>query len=142
MAAITPFGLINWNKKISKNFTGLVLFNLEDPLENEILYARYIRKKVPRILITSWITGYFIKVDINTKLIRITKIVYPQPTPKINGIVFFIPKLKPENDATALLGPGVKPKESEIPTNNNNSEYIKFKLSEAHFQKLEMGELI
>ena len=38
--------------------------------------------------------GYFIKVDINTKLIRITKIVYPNPTPSINGIVFFYAKIK------------------------------------------------
>jgi hypothetical protein len=33
--------------------------------------------------------------------------VYPNQTPKINGIVFFIPKLKPEYEATALFGPGV-----------------------------------
>ena len=39
-------------------------------------------------------------------------------------IVFLIPKLKPEKDATALFGPGVKPKEQEIPINNNNSGCI------------------
>ena len=70
-------------------------------------------------------TGYFIKVEINTKLIRITNEVYPNQTPKIDGIVFFIPKLKPEYDATALFGPGVKPKEHEIPINKNNSGCIK-----------------
>ena len=70
-------------------------------------------------------TGYFIKVEINTKLIRITSEVYPNQTPKIDGIVFFIPKLKPEYDATALFGPGVKPKEHEIPINKNNSGCIK-----------------
>ena len=67
------------------------------------------------------------KVDINTKLIKMTKIVYPNPTPRSNGIVFFIPKLKPEKAATALLGPGVKPSEKEIPINKNNSGCIKIK---------------
>ena len=33
--------------------------------------------------------------------------VNPKVTPKICGIVFFIPKLKPEYDATMLFGPGV-----------------------------------
>ena len=140
MAAITPFGLINWNKKVSINFTGFIFFLFDVLIENEILYAKYIKKKVPRILITSWIIGYFIKVDINTKLIRITKIVYPNPTPSINGIVFFMPKLKPENEATALLGPGVKPKENEIPINKNNSGCIKFTQLGDHSQNLEMDE--
>ena len=140
MAAITPFGLINWNKKVSINFTGFIFFLFDIVIENEILYAKYIKKKVPRILITSWMIGYFIKVDINTKLIRITKIVYPNPTPSINGIVFFMPKLKPENEATALLGPGVKPKENEIPINKNNSGCIKFTQLGDHSQNLEMDE--
>ena len=140
MAAITPFGLINWNKKVSINFTGFIFFLFDVLIENEILYAKYIKKKVPRILITSWMIGYFIKVDINTKLIRITKIVYPNPTPSINGIVFFMPKLKPENEATALLGPGVKPKENEIPINKNNSGCIKFTQLRDHSQNLEMDE--
>ena len=140
MAAITPFGLINWNKKVSINFTGFIFFLFDVLIENEILYAKYIKKKVPRILITSWMIGYFIKVDINTKLIKITKIVYPNPTPSINGIVFFMPKLKPENEATALLGPGVKPKENEIPINKNNSGCIKFTQLGGHSQNLEMDE--
>ena len=140
MAAITPFGLINWNKKVSINFTGFIFFLFDVLIENEILYAKYIKKKVPRILITSWMIGYFIKVDINTKLIRITKIVYPNPTPSINGIVFFMPKLKPENEATALLGPGVKPKENEIPINKNNSGCIKFTQLGDPSQNLEMDE--
>ena len=140
MAAITPFGLINWNKKVSINFTGFIFFLFDVLIENEILYAKYIKKKVPRILIISWIIGYFIKVDINTKLIRITKIVYPNPTPSINGIVFFMPKLKPENEAIALLGPGVKPKENEIPINKNNSGCIKFTQLRDHSQNLEMDE--
>jgi len=141
MAAITPFGLINWNKKVSINFTGFIFFLFDVLIENEILYAKYIKKKVPRILITSWMIGYFIKVDINTKLIKITKIVYPNPTPSINGIVFFMPKLKPENEARALLGPGVKPKENEIPINKNNSGCIKFTQLGDHSQNLEMDEL-
>ena len=33
----------------------------------------------------------------------------PKVTPIINGRVFLIPKLKPEYEATALFGPGVKP---------------------------------
>jgi len=82
------------------------------------------------------------KVDINTKLTKMTKIVYPNPTPKINGTVFFIPKLNPENDATALFGPGVKPNEHEIPINRNKSEYIKFKRWEDHSQTLEMDEQV
>ena len=64
------------------------------------------------------------KVDIRAKLVKITKVVYPNQTPSINGIVFFIPKLKPEKDATALFGPGVKPKDIEIPINKNNSGCI------------------
>ena len=82
------------------------------------------------------------KVDINTKLINITKTVYPKPTPKISGTVFFTPKLKPENAATALFGPGVKPKENEIPINKNNSGCIKFRQSEGHPQISETDEVI
>ena len=33
--------------------------------------------------------------------------VNPRVTPKICGTVFFIPKLKPEYEATMLFGPGV-----------------------------------
>ena len=40
-------------------------------------------------------------------------------------LFFVIPKLKPENDATVLFGPGVKPNEHEIPINKNNSGCIK-----------------
>ena len=43
-----------------------------------------------------------------------TNDVYPHQTPNINGTVFFIPKLKPEYEATALFGPGVKPKDNEM----------------------------
>ena len=69
--------------------------------------------------------GYLIKVDIKTKLVKITKVVYPSQTPNINGNVFLIPKLKPEKDATALLGPGVNPNDNEIPINKNISGCIK-----------------
>ena len=65
-----------------------------------------------------------LNVEINAKLIIITNVVYPRPTPKISGIVFLIPKLNPEYDATALFGPGVKPNEKEIPINSNTSEVI------------------
>jgi len=69
-------------------------------------------------------TGYFKKVDIKAKIVKITKAVYPNQVPNINGTVFFIPKLKPEYEATALFGPGVKPKEHEIPINKNISGCI------------------
>jgi len=36
-----------------------------------------------------------------------TREVKPKVTPRICGIVFVIPKLKPEYDATTLFGPGV-----------------------------------
>ena len=81
-------------------------------------------------------------VDIKTKFINTTKIEYPNQTPSINGIVFFIPKLKPEKDATALFGPGVKPNEQEIPINKNNSGCIKIKLLEDRFQIFEMDEQV
>ena len=45
-----------------------------------------------------------------------TKDVKPNVTPSISGIVFVIPKLKPEYDATTLLGPGVY-----AVTNQNNA---------------------
>ena len=72
--------------------------------------------------------GYLIKVDIRTKLVKTTKVVYPSQTPNIKGIVFLIPKLNPEKEATALLGPGVKPKDNEIPINKKSSGCIKTKL--------------
>ena len=68
------------------------------------------------------------------------KKVNPKATPKICGNVFFIPKLKPENDATALFGPGVKPRENEIPISKSNSDCIKFKQLVNHSQSLEMDE--
>ena len=46
-----------------------------DGVENDILKAKYSKKKVPNTLMTSWIMGYFIKVEINTKLIKITNAV-------------------------------------------------------------------
>ena len=82
-------------------------------------------------------------VDIKTKFINTTKIEYPNQTPSINGIVFFIPKLNPEKDATALFGPGVYPKVHEIPINKNISGCIKkTKLLEDHFPILGMDGLI
>ena len=39
---------------------------------------------------------------------HINNIGKPKVTPHINGIVFFIPKLKPEYEAKKLFGPGVK----------------------------------
>ena len=81
-------------------------------------------------------------VDINTKLIKIINVVYPKPTPKINGKVFLMPKLKPEYAATALFGPGVNPNDKEIPISSNNSGCIKIKLSEVRFQILEMDEQV
>ena len=53
-----------------------------------------------------------------------------------------MPKLKPEKDATALFGPGVKPNDKEIPINNNNSGCIKVKLLEDRFQIFEMDEQV
>ena len=40
-------------------------------------------------------------------LLKTTKEVKPKVTPRIWGIVFFTPKLKPEYEATTLFGPGV-----------------------------------
>ena len=82
------------------------------------------KKIEPKILIISVKYGYFSKTDIKTYINKITKVVYPKPTPRITGIVFLIPKLKAEYDATALFGPGANPKEKEIPINNNNSGFI------------------
>ena len=62
--------------------------------------------------------------------------VYPKPTPIIKGIVFLKPKLKAEYDATALFGPGVKPKENEIPINKSNSELIYLSYRKAIFRFL------
>ena len=56
------------------------------------------------------ITKYdgIIEVKLNKpKVNAITNDVNPRVTPKICGIVFLIPKLKPEYDATTLFGPGV-----------------------------------
>ena len=38
---------------------------------------------------------------------KITKDVKPKVTPSMCGMVFIIPKLKPEYEATTLFGPGV-----------------------------------
>ena len=40
IATETPFGLINWKKKLSKNLTGLLSKFPEFDYENEILYAK------------------------------------------------------------------------------------------------------
>ena len=45
-----------------------------------------------------------------------TKEVKPKVTPRMCGIVFVIPKLNPEYEATTLLGPGVY-----AVTNQNNA---------------------
>ena len=51
--------------------------------------------------------GNNLNIFINPMVSKRTKDVKPNVTPKICGIVFLIPKLNPEYDATTLLGPGV-----------------------------------
>ena len=51
--------------------------------------------------------GNNLKKLINPTVKKTTSEVKPNVTPKIWGMVFVIPKLKPEYDATTLLGPGV-----------------------------------
>ena len=56
---------------------------------------------------TIWIIGNNLNTFIKPIDKNITKEVKPKVTPRICGIVFFIPKLKPEYEATTLFGPGV-----------------------------------
>ena len=56
------------------------------------------------------------KTLINPTVKKNTKEVKPNVVPKICGMVFLIPKLKPEYDATILFGPGVY-----AATNQNNA---------------------
>ena len=51
--------------------------------------------------------GKSLKKLINPIDRKITSEVKPRVTPRICGIVYIIPKLKPEYEATTLLGPGV-----------------------------------
>ncbi len=52
---------------------------------------------------------------INPKFTTATSVVNPKITPHICGIVFIIPKLNAEYEATMLLGPG-----EQLVTNINN----------------------
>ena len=62
-----------------------------------------------------------------------TKEVKPKVTPRMCGIVFVIPKLNPEYDATTLLGPGVYAVTNQNNAIDNISGCIT-KLSEDHFR--------
>ena len=78
---------------------------------------------------------------INPKFTTATKVVNPKITPHICGIVFIIPKLNAEYEATMLLGPG-----EQLVTNINNdidssSGCILFKLLVNRFQLFVMDEL-
>ena len=53
-----------------------------------------------------WITGYILKILIKPKLTIANMAVKPKITPSIKGIDFLTPWLKPEWEATTLLGPG------------------------------------
>ena len=59
-----------------------------------------------------------------------------------NKNTVYFPKLKPEKEATTLFGPGVKPKEKEIPIKSNKSGCIKIKQLVSHSLIPEMDELI
>ena len=96
MPTITPFGFKNWKKKVSINFTGFSELELFPELENEILNAKYKRNNVPKYFNISWINGYNLKIFIKPTIKDITKVVKPKVTPSICGIVFIIPKLKPD----------------------------------------------
>ena len=96
MPTMTPFGFKNWKRKVSINLTGLSELELLSELENEILNAKYSRNKVPKYFNTSWINGYNLKMLISPTIKEIIKAVKPKVTPSMWGIVFIIPKLKPE----------------------------------------------
>ena len=63
--------------------------------------------------------------------------VNPRVTPKICGTVFFIPKLKPEYEATMLFGPGVQAATIQNNAIDKNSGCI-FKLQANHSLLFEM----
>ena len=65
--------------------------------------------------------------------------VNPRVTPKIRGIVFVIPKLNPEYDATTLFGPGVKAATNQKRAIDNISGCIIIMQSVDHFQLFEKG---
>ena len=70
---------------------------------------------------------------INPKLTIVISVVNPKMTPNMSGIVFFIPWLNPEWEATILFGPG-----EQLVTNINKhkdkiSGCINTKLLEVHF---------
>ena len=67
--------------------------------------------------------------------------VNPRVTPKIRGIVFVIPKLNPEYDATTLFGPGVKAATNQKRAIDNISGCMLIMQSVDHFQLFEKDEL-
>ena len=78
---------------------------------------------------------------INPKFTTATSVVNPNITPNMCGIVFIIPKLNAEYEATLLFGPG-----EQLVTNinndiDNNSGCILFKLLVNRFQLFAMDEL-
>ena len=70
-----------------------------------------------------------------------TKEVKPKVTPRMCGIVFVIPKLNPEYDATTLFGPGVKAATNQKRAIDNISGCILIMQSVDHFQLFEKDEL-
>ena len=85
--------------------------------------------------------GYSLKMFISPKFTTATSVVNPKITPHICGIVFIIPKLNAEYEATILFGPG-----EQLVTNinndiDNNSGCILFKLLVNRFQLFAMDEL-
>ena len=77
----------------------------------------------------------FIKPKFNTQ----TTEVNPKITPKIRGIVFLIPWLKPECTATILFGPGEQLVTNINKQRDSNSGCITM-LQANHFQLFEMDE--
>ena len=67
-----------------------------DVFEKAILYDKYNKNKVPRYLMKTWIKGNNLNTLINPIDKNKTSEVKPKVTPSIWGMVFVIPKLKPE----------------------------------------------
>ena len=82
--------------KVSKKEIGFSFSFSLDAFEKLILQARYIKNKLPKYFKIVCIIGNNLKTLTNPIVKANTTAVNPKVTPKMCGIVFFIPKLKPE----------------------------------------------
>ena len=96
---------------------------------------------VPRYLRIFCRIGKILKTFIRPMVRKNINEVNPRVTPKIRGIVFVIPKLNPEYDATTLFGPGVKAATNQKRAIDNISGCIIIMQSVDHFQLFEKDEL-